>query len=333
VLSEKHDFSFNAARENGRHSAVQNMHLILTACTMRKRLSPDPALLARSLQSASLEQVSHDWKRRVKLARPVAKARDLYCGRSIYEALNVARDTKSKLTIVSAGLGLIDADAEIPSYNLTVAPGSPDCVLDRTTPRQSAESWWREIANQDSILQSLSHVEHDVKAILFVALPQTYLSMVAPALEALPSQSFKRVRLITASNRTSMSLRLAEQRLPYDERLDGPDSPIQGTLSDFASRALRHFTESILHEFPGASIEEHANQVQQSLSRWRHPERKAGARLNDDEILGLLREHWAAHLGQSSRLLRLFRDQLGIACEQKRFARLATTIRNERKAA
>ena len=43
-----------------------------------------------------------------------------------------------------------------------------------------------------------------------------------------------------------------------------------------------------------------------------------------------MREHWDAVGGSSSRLLRLFRDDLNIACEQGRFAALARVIRAER---
>src|SRR5436190_130322 len=60
------------------------------------------------------------------------------------------------------------------------------------------------------------------------------------------------------------------------------------------------------------------------------PARVARARHDDESLRALLHQHWEAAGGSSSRLLRLFRDQLHIACEQGRFATLAREVRTER---
>ena len=52
-------------------------------------------------------------------------------------------------------------------------------------------------------------------------------------------------------------------------------------------------------------------------------------RADDDEILQLLRTHWDAYKGQSSRLLRFLRDDALVACEQSRFRALWLQLRAE----
>src|SRR3546814_9801405 len=62
--------------------------------------------------------------------------------------------------------------------------------------------------------------------------------------------------------------RLHPWLMPYDDRLDGCDSPLPGTRSDFASRAAHHFVEAVVLDTPKASArsEEHTSELQ-SLMR------------------------------------------------------------------
>jgi hypothetical protein len=52
-------------------------------------------------------------------------------------------------------------------------------------------------------------------------------------------------------------------------------------------------------------------------------------RVTDEEIVVLIREHWSAAQAQSTRMLRLLRDDLGVACEQGRFSRLFRRVRSQ----
>jgi hypothetical protein len=117
--------------------------------------------------------------------------------------------------------------------------------------------------------------------------------------------------------------------MPYDDRLDGPASPIKGTRSDFAGRALRHFSDFILPGAEGGAPDHHSRAVRKAMEEWPFPSMVERRRLTDEEILSLLNEHWEAARGSTSALLRLFRDQLNVACEQGRFAALARQVRAE----
>lgn len=82
------------------------MTVILTACTMRKRFSPDPALIAASLAKGSLHSVGQDWRNRVAGAVGIAAASNVYAGRGMMEAKKAAAEAEATLFIASAGLTL-----------------------------------------------------------------------------------------------------------------------------------------------------------------------------------------------------------------------------------
>lgn len=306
-----------------------SMTVILTACTMRKRFSPDELLNARALTGGTTHSVGEDWRGRLRRAEPKALASDLYAGRSMLEAKLAASAIGARVTIASAGLGLVPADRQIPSYNLTVSPGSADSIFKKLPPGTSAYDWWMQVSSDRQTQELADSLQRNPQSLMLVSLPHAYLSMLTPLITSLPVVSMGRLRVITASTHMDIAPALKPFLLPYDQRLDGPNSPIPGTMGDYASRALRHFVTNILVDHPQGSITDHAELVHSSQSEWRYPERKAGKRIDDQEALQLLRENWNVAKGSSSRLLRIFRDEMNIACEQGRFARLAAIVRNE----
>lgn len=303
------------------------MHVILTACTQRKRFVPHSLLSARDLASGALRDVSREWRARLSRAEPVATANELYCGRSFVEAKKAAQIVRGDLYIASAGLGLLRGDDNAPAYNLTVSKGSPDCILDKLIGDQKAADWWAEIATARAPFEA---IERTV-GLIILALPSAYLKMIAPTLGQFRQTVLERIRIIGAGREASeLPTNLSSQFLPYDERLDGPQSPIRGTKSDFASRAVRHFVEAVLEKAPIASVETHAKIVHETLAPWERPQAKSGTRASDAELKSLIRDHWNRMEGKSTKILRVLRDELNVACEQKRFARLATEVREER---
>lgn len=303
------------------------MHVILTACTQRKRFVPHSLLSARNLEGGTLQDVSREWTVRLAQAERAATAGELYCGRSFVEAKKAAQFVRGDLYIASAGLGLLRSDDDAPAYNLTVSKGSPDCILDKLSGDHEASDWWAAIATARAPFEA---IEKTV-GLIILALPSAYLKMIAPTLGQLRQSVLERIRIIGVGRETSeLSANLSNQFLPYDERLDGPQSPIRGTKSDFASRAVRHFVEAVLEKAPLASAETHAKVVRETLAPWDRPKAKSGIRASDAELKSLIRDHWDRMEGKSTKVLRLLRDELNVACEQKRFARLATEVREER---
>jgi hypothetical protein len=176
----------------------------------------------------------------------------------------------------------------------------------------------------------LDETIRDANGLVCAALSDAYIEMISEDLLALPTSMLGRLRLFTRARLDRIPAALQPFVMPYDDRLDGPDSSNRGTRSDFAGRALRHFAELIRGEPQGRSAAEHAAMVSTMLSDWRLPTKVDRIRHNDAALLDLIRTHWDAERGSASRLLRRFRDDLGIACEQGRFAELARQVRSER---
>src|SRR3546814_17413643 len=106
--------------------------------------------------------------------------------------------------------------------------------------------------------------------------------------------------------------------MPYDDRLDGCDSPLPGTRSDFASRAAHHFVEAVVLDTPKASAEAHAKRVLTLLTNWRAPSLTSRPRRSDAELLPIISDHWEATGGREEEGLRVLRAEGGVACARGR---------------
>lgn len=307
------------------------MALVITSCTNRKRRPVSPGLHMADLSAAPIEDLASDWGERLSKAPLRYSASEVYGGRNFQEARAAAVKLHARLVVVSAGLGLIDASTSIPAYGCTILVGARDSVQQRVSGEFSVASWWRALAGASTFSVSLKDVVRQESGPLLVALSEAYLEMLAPELMALSPPDLERVRIFTGSpiERTPPALRAF--RMPYDHRLDGPDSSVPGTRSDFASRALSHFAGLGRGGASEASVAEDADAVRSAIKSWRAPPKFERKRLDDQEVLVLIEQHWDRAGGSSTRLLRLFRDELAIACEQSRFAALARQVRESRK--
>ncbi|MGO7299611.1 hypothetical protein ACCS72_24595 [Rhizobium ruizarguesonis] len=302
------------------------MTAILTACTQRKRVTHSPFLSARDLPSGRLSEVAGAWSERLKKVRTVRSARNLYSGRSFVEAVKASDVLRADLFIVSAGLGLVHGDDAVPSYNMTVSKGGPDCVMPKLPGDCTEADWWAALGGADALIEMVEATRH----VVVIGLPSPYLRMIAPALGRLSDEACSRIRIVGGRHVADLDSRLESARLPYDSRLDGPQSPLRGTKSDFASRATRHFVEHVLAKDEAATFDVHRAKVEALMSAWAHPITKTGVRALNSEIKSILREHWARADGRTTKLLRILRDELNIACEQKRFQGLMAEIREEK---
>jgi hypothetical protein len=157
-----------------------SMTVILTACTMRKRFSPDELLNARALTVGTTLSVGEDWRGRLRRAEPKALASDLYAGRSMLEAKLAAGAIGARVTIASAGLGLVPANRQIPSYNLTVSPGSADSIFKKLPPGTSAYDWWMQVSSDRQTQELADSLQRNPQSLMLVSLPHAYLSMLTP---------------------------------------------------------------------------------------------------------------------------------------------------------
>jgi hypothetical protein len=212
---------------------------------------------------------------------------------------------------------------------MTVVAGD-DSVMARIENSSSPAEWWGWLNSHSPFATSLLGAIAATDGLVLVALPGAYLAMVEADLLALPEALRQRLRIIQRGSAIREMLR--PWTLIYDDRLEA-GSAHSGTRSDFSARAACHFVEQILPGIEGADVCTHNEAVEAALSAWTAPLVRLGARRSDEELRDIIALHWDAAGGKTTRLLRILRDDLGIACEQGRFARLVGAIRAEREAA
>lgn len=306
------------------------MTLVITTCTNRKRKRIPDHLHACALLQGEMTDVAEEWARRLASASDLYPASDLYGGRGFQEAILAADILDGDLFVVSAGLGLVEARAKIPAYACTILTDAADSIVARTRGPFAPTKWWRALASVSPHHRGLAGVARRSTGLICAALSDSYLNMLSADLVALPKVVLCRLRIFTRAPADKVAPSLRPSIMPYDDRLDGPDSPIRGTRGDFAGRALRHFAEHIATKRDQRSAAEHAKAVVTALHGWDMPRRFARHRLDDAAILNVIRSRWDAERGSSTRLLRHLRDDRGVACEQGRFAALARQVRAER---
>jgi hypothetical protein len=304
--------------------------IVITACSRRKCGHPSSELVADALPAGPLDAVAREWGQRLGQAKPIQAAKALYQGRAFREAEHAAGRLQARLHVASAGLGLLGAETRVPSYACTINPGLADSIAPRIRGDWSARSWWGAIMHCSPFATPLRDVVRTGDGLILVALPETYLDMLGGDLVALTARDRARLRIFTRASPLRLAADLGAQTMPYDARLDGPDSENRGTIVDFASRALAHFVGTILVDGDQRDATAHSEAVMRGLENWRLPLAVARDRRSDEEIVSLMHSHWEAAGRSATRLLRMFRDDLKIACEQERFARLARKVRQER---
>jgi hypothetical protein len=259
----------------------------------------------------------------------VCPAAELYQGRAFAEAKNIAMELSADLYIASAGLGLISAEDAVPSYSLTVVGESADNVLRRCVGEApSAEFWWRNINKRLHIQSFTTRVARSPHDFWLIAVPATYYGMIRDDLMRLTDKDLARIRLFGPRVlTTSTDIVLHKTLIALDDRLDGPDSNIRGTRSDFAQRAMAFFVRNVLTRNPNQDVVSHRQATSKLLRQmdWPSvaPRRSAST---DEEIFKKLDLCWPKAKGQSTKLLRILRDDLLIACEEGRFRRLYRSV-------
>lgn len=301
----------------------------MTACTKRKSRPADVSAEALSVGSAA--SLAEQWCELLEAVSDRLAANRLYSGRGHRLAAKCAADHGAAQLIVSAGLGLVRAEDLIPSYGLTIAPGELDSVLPHLDAPDAVADWWQAIVRLSPFARSLER-EWTGSRLLVVALPLRYLKLVAEDLARMSAERRPALRVISAAHPSLLPAVLRPFHLPYDSRLDGPDSNRPGTGSDFLGRAAGHFL-ALAGDAPDADVSVHRDFVNASFAGFRPRQRAQGRSLPDQDLLAIIRgELQAGNKGSSAMLCRL-RRELSVACEQGRFKRLYASVADELLAA
>jgi hypothetical protein len=197
----------------------------------------------------------------------------------------------------------------------------------------SAGDWWQLVSRDSPFASSLEAIcRRRPSGPILVALPGPYLLMIEAELVRLPENVRERSRIFARGAEAFVDERLRPCVMPYDGRLDGMGSPIRGTQGDFAQRAARHFAEMVLSGGDVGSLERDRIAVEKALAPLTAPTAIVRRRVTDEEVRGVMRDRWEQAGGQAARMLRVLRDDLRVACEQKRFQRLFREVRAEKEA-
>ena len=306
--------------------------ILVTTCTGRKKIAPLPSLLASTLSEGKQDDVLLEWLERISDPSVTTPASDVYCGRGFAEILKARREYDCEVHIISAGLGLITSDVEIPSYNLTISPSLPESIQRKVKGDFNAPQWWRALngAVTAETAPLAAIVKKNTDAGFLFSLSRPYAEMVVDDLLSLRDNDLLRVRLLGLSNPDYMPKRLRNICMPYDGRFDGPDNAGRGTRSDFPQRVACHFLQHIYRPNENHDPHGHAKLVSQFLEGKSFPKKVKRATQTDDQIRAIIRERWDQAKGASSKMLRVLRDDLLVCCEQKRFAQLFREVRAER---
>jgi hypothetical protein len=299
------------------------MPLIVTNCTARKRGAKAALVMDAGLLGPTLADTVAQWQAAVAGCTAVQSALDCYAGRSIAEVRRAAQPLNASLFFVSAGMGVVPAEALIPAYDLTPAQAAGGLKSALAHHHATAAQWWHLLTGAG--LSRLIRMRAD--EYVLVALPATYLRMLAFDLAEIRPEDASRLRIFTSPAGTlEIPETLRSVVMPYDARLESV-SGFAGTQADFPQRALRHFVER--WHGTDQSLPTSRALVAHALAPYaaRHTPRRQ--RLGDSQVKALIRQHWHSCQGRSAQLLRALRDKESVACEQGRFAQIWREIQQE----
>jgi len=312
-----------------RHRTAVFRPIVVTNCTTRKRAVHPSVSVGMATERESLANLAKRWTIALSRAPKCYTAGALYVGRAMVEAKSVARTLAGDLFVVSAGLGLVSEQALVPNYDFS---GSLDSGPLRSALEVSGEpitKWW-------SILTRLSGTDvslHDLISanrgqLVLLALPATYLRMVATDLSTIDTTSSMDLRIFTSeAGQSVVPISLKHCVLPYDERLESLKG-FDGTRADFPQRALRHFVEVLAGQT--LSLDQAHAAVVAALVDLSFRTIPCRHRRTDAQIVEMIHHQWTTCAGSSTRLHRYLRDEALVACEQSRFRTLWRLVQTER---
>ena len=278
-------------------------------------------MCAQNLTAGRINLVAQAWGRRLRDATPKFRPDELYCGRAFLQGRKAANCLDAELFVISAGYGLVSERDKLAPYSLTVLPGKADSIV-RKVPRSewSPNFWWRMLGGntpaETNLCALLAQRQFDL---ILMSLSAGYAHLISDELRRLTPDQKPRLRIFCAGRNQHLPTAVTDNMMPYDARLDGPDSPIKGTMSDFSGRALHHYARCVMDSVvKGMNLAEDKRDLKTMIAGWTPPNRPSRERQTDEEIIAFILNAWCSTGGRLNASLRLLRDS-GRACEQKRF--------------
>lgn len=295
--------------------------LVITSCSSTKRAPAAAALKASNYRTPHLGLFAELWVRHIRAEPERHEAHALYGGASVAAATTAAKTLGGRLYFVSAGMSLISSTAKIPSYDLTVSAQSASLPPPMRDGSVSAAQWWSALNGAMARSNPFARVLHAVDGLVILALPRAYLRMVEPDLLGLKVDALKRLRIITVGE-VQLTSKLLDQVVSYDARMEQLPGVPGGTGSSAVQRALLDFSQRLARNPTTLSIHRQRQWIAAALGDLKFKPRPSRKAIDDAAIARWILRRDPKRAESASGLLRQFRDA-GLACEQRRFARIA----------
>ena len=294
--------------------------IVITTCSASKRYPNSIGI--NQLPRGTQKSTANAWLKTIARESQLIPARQLYAGRAFRLALRSAETIQADLGVISAGLGYIQADTLIPSYDLTVQAGGLGSVVKHIQGNFDAKNWWRSMAGSTFTVDIVSDLVN--RPLVLMCLSRPYAKMIEDDLLAILKTEPTNLRIFGLSIGKVLPKALQDYILPYDERLNRLG--LDGTRFDFSQRALLDYVEHLApHEgslaFDRSTVEHRMAKGPQPYTPERYPQRV------DDSTIRKLIANLIPSLGLNrTRLLAHIRQEQGFSCEQQRFSRLYSEV-------
>ena len=311
---------------------MQRLDVVLS-CTARKRAFEPGYPRLRSIGRAYVAERVEQWADLVSTAPCRYVAADLYAGEYWQTGMRLATLAEStgqiRVSVVSAGLGLVGMRDELPMYGATFASRHPDSVLaslDSAMHRQVRRQWWEtltraEVLGHRSPQHLVDLAEHGSDRSVIVCIGRSYLDAVAVDLTALVKRLDDPERMmIFAAGAPPAGLEECWITVPGSLRLT-----LGGSLASTNLRAaVAVLTELGTLPPNAAKARSIVGALATTAGKLPTFDRR---RQCDDLVSDWIVNHLAdAPNVSKTAALRRFRDE-GNACEQARFGRLFDNAR------
>jgi len=292
-----------------------------------------------SLREGTPDVVAGAWVDRVVAATSKLAASELYAGPGWQQSLAAFRFARQigdfRLFIMSAGLGLVEADERIPAYTATFA-FDIDQVSRRITttsnPVLAHQSWWEAVnrAQGRGVMPIADRACES--AVCLVGAGSGYLSAVARDIEAAAhAVGPERLYIVCAgAPRRVLPEVVKACLLPIGAEIE---SLIPGARTSLNARAVGWLLRDVV-PVTGWNRTAIVRAIEKELARASAQPAESPTirrRLSDEEIRNWIASQWATDPEASRSVLLRGLRQIGLSCEQRRFRGLVARARAERE--
>ena len=286
----------------------------LTHCTNSKTI--ESTLHVNSLvNDPDQKKLQEQWKIQINKEYNQVYCENLYNGNG-FKRISKILDNK-EFFVVSAGLGLLSSKTKIPSYEASVKHFKEKIGVQNGV-KFDYTSWWKFLCSTKYSLPSISSLVSD-KDLILISVSSEYLKLIYEDLLQVKS----RLIIFTGFNDQNVLKSLSQYMSPYTENFDGPDGVLRGTNRDFSQRCHADFLTRY-NKFN--SIGQTLESIEVDMKKWRSPVKHKNKKTTDEEIVKLIKKYIPSYNNYRD-LLRYFRYDLKIACEERRFKNLFLQIK------